>query len=69
MQSVLYPWFVRVTRTITIDRQMGGWVLREDSGWLPASAGLFEYQPTLAEAFAPDLVAAASSEPSRRSAR
>jgi hypothetical protein len=54
MQSLLYPWFVRVTRTITIDRQPGGWVLREDSGWLAASAGLFEYRPPIAEAFPPE---------------
>ncbi len=43
MQSVLHPWFIRVVRTITIDRRAGGWVLREDSGWVPASDGRFEY--------------------------
>ena len=53
MQSVLYPWFVRVVRTITMDRTRGGWVLREDSGWVPVTNGFFEYQPVLAEAFAP----------------
>jgi hypothetical protein len=53
MQSVLYPWFVRVVRTITIDRMHGGWVLREDSGWVPVTNGFFEYQPGIAEAFAP----------------
>ncbi|MDQ6916327.1 MAG: hypothetical protein M3023_00725 [Pseudomonadota bacterium] len=44
MQSVLYPWFIRVVRTITIDRQAGGWILREDSGWVAASDGKFEYR-------------------------
>jgi len=43
MQSVLYPWFVRVVRTITMDRTFGGWVLREDSGWVAVSNGFFEY--------------------------
>ena len=43
MQSVLYPWFIRVVRTITIDRKPGGWILREDSGWVAASDGRFAY--------------------------
>lgn len=43
MQSVLHPWHVRVVRTITIERQAGGWMLREDSGWVAASRGFFEY--------------------------
>jgi hypothetical protein len=51
MQSVIYPWFVRVTRSIIIDRQAGGWILREDTGWLAASDGLFAYTPAAAEAF------------------
>lgn len=53
MQSVLYPWFVRVVRTITMDRRVGGWVLREDSGWVAVTSGFFEYPPGIAEAFAP----------------
>jgi hypothetical protein len=44
MQSHLCPWHARVVRTITIDRQPGGWVLREDSGWVPASDGRFDYR-------------------------
>jgi hypothetical protein len=44
MQSALYPVYARVVRTITIDRQSGGWVLREDSGWVPTSDGRFLYK-------------------------
>jgi hypothetical protein len=54
MQSVLYPWFVRVTRSIIIDRTAGGWILREDTGWVAASDGLFAYQPVPADAFPPE---------------
>lgn len=43
MQSVLYPWFIRVVRTITIERKPGGWILREDSGWVAAGDGRFDY--------------------------
>ena len=43
MQSFLYPWAVRVVRTITIERKPGGWILREDSGWVAASNGLFDF--------------------------
>lgn len=53
MQSTLYPWFARVVRTITIDRRPGGWLLREDSGWVPTTQGEFEYLPLAAQAFDP----------------
>jgi hypothetical protein len=43
MQSFLCPWMVKVVRTITIERTMGGWILREDSGWVAASDGKFEF--------------------------
>jgi hypothetical protein len=41
VQSVIYPWAVKVVRTITIDRKGSGVVHRVDSGWQPASDGLF----------------------------
>ena len=44
MQSVLYPWYVRVTRTITIDRTPGGWLLRKDTGWVALGDGAFDYR-------------------------
>jgi len=53
MQSTLYPWFARVVRTITIDRRPGGWLLREDSGWVATTQGEFEYLPPAAQAFDP----------------
>jgi hypothetical protein len=43
MQSVMHPWWIRVVRTITMDRTRGGWILREDSGWVAASDGRFGY--------------------------
>jgi hypothetical protein len=41
--SVLYPYAVRVVRTITIERQNGAAVVRHDSGWQPVSNGLYLY--------------------------
>jgi hypothetical protein len=41
--SVLYPYAVRVVRTITIERQNGAAVVRHDSGWQPVSDGLYHY--------------------------
>lgn len=43
MQSLLEPWHARVVRTITIERARGGWMLREDSGWVAASDGRFDF--------------------------
>jgi hypothetical protein len=44
MQSILYPWWIKVVRTITMDRTRGGWILREDTGWVATSDGRFGYQ-------------------------
>jgi hypothetical protein len=43
VQSIIYPWAIKVVRTITIDRENSGSVLRFDSGWQPASDGLFDF--------------------------
>jgi len=43
VQSVVYPWAIKVVRTITIDRQASGVVQRYDSGWQAASDGLFQF--------------------------
>ena len=43
VQSIIYPWAIKVVRTITIDREGSGSVMRYDSGWQPASDGLFQY--------------------------
>jgi hypothetical protein len=41
VKSVLYPWGAIVVRTITIDRQDNSEVNRYDSGWIAATAGIF----------------------------
>jgi hypothetical protein len=46
-QAYLYPWAVRVVRTITIERKLAGWVLRHDSGWRAASDGMFQFENPL----------------------
>ena len=44
IRSVLYPWAVRVIRTITIERTSGGGVFRRDSGWVAESDGVFDFK-------------------------
>lgn len=51
--SVIYPWGIRATRTVTIERRGGGGVLRRDSGWQAASAGLFDFRHVPAGGGAP----------------
>ena len=43
--SVIYPYGPRVVRTVTMQRRNAGWVRRTDTGWQPASHGLFEFPP------------------------
>ena len=43
VRSVLYPWGVRVVRTVTIQRTGGGGVFRRDSGWVATSDGLYDF--------------------------
>ncbi|MBI1826028.1 MAG: hypothetical protein HY287_02585 [Planctomycetes bacterium] len=42
-QSYMYPWSAIAVRTVTIERQGAGWVHRADSGWQPASDGVFNF--------------------------
>lgn len=42
--SVCYPWGIRLTRSITIERGAGAGVLRRDSGWQASSDGLFDFR-------------------------
>jgi hypothetical protein len=46
--SEIYPYCVRVVRTITMQRQNAAWVKRTDSGWQAASQGLFQFPPDTA---------------------
>jgi hypothetical protein len=43
VRSILYPWGVRVVRTITIQRTGGGGVFRRDSGWIAVTDGVFDF--------------------------
>lgn len=43
VKSVIYPWGIRVVRTITIFRTSSGFVFRTDSGWQPESDGIFDF--------------------------
>ena len=44
VKSVLYPWGIRVVRTITLKRDASGYVYRQDSGWQAESDGLFDFR-------------------------
>ena len=43
VKSILYPWGIRVVRTITVFRTGSGYVFRTDSGWKAESDGLFDF--------------------------
>ncbi|MEP6846557.1 MAG: hypothetical protein ABI861_11155, partial [Panacibacter sp.] len=41
--SILYPWGIKVVRTITLYRSGNAIIYREDSGWVAQSDGLFDF--------------------------
>ncbi|HEY8916826.1 MAG TPA: hypothetical protein VIM87_10315 [Chitinophaga sp.] len=43
VRSILYPWGIRVVRTITLFRTGTGYVYRTDSGWKAESDGKFDF--------------------------
>ena len=43
VKSILYPWGIRVVRTITVFRTATGRIYRTDSGWKAESDGLFDF--------------------------
>ncbi|WOD43198.1 hypothetical protein [Hwangdonia lutea] len=43
VKSILYPWGIRVVRTITVFRTSTGRIYRTDSGWKAESDGLFDF--------------------------
>ena len=45
-QTTLYPYGVKLVRTVTIARQNAGWVNRTDSGWVAATPGLYNFPNT-----------------------
>jgi hypothetical protein len=44
VKSILYPWGIRVVRTITLFRASSGYVYRIDSGWKAESDGKFDFR-------------------------
>lgn len=44
VRSILYPWGIRVVRTITLFRTSSNYVYRVDSGWQAESEGLFDFR-------------------------
>ncbi|EAZ79230.1 hypothetical protein [Algoriphagus machipongonensis] len=44
VKSIVYPWGIRVVRTITLFRTSSGFVFRTDSGWQPESDGQFDFR-------------------------
>lgn len=44
VKSILYPWGIRVVRTITLFRTSSGYVYRIDSGWKAESDGRFDFR-------------------------
>lgn len=44
VKSMLYPWGIRVVRTITIFRLANGYVARVDSGWKAESDGKYDFR-------------------------
>lgn len=44
VKSLIYPWGIRVVRTITTYRGKEGIIYREDSGWQPESDGRFNFK-------------------------
>ena len=49
VKSMLYPWGIKVVRTITIFRVGSGYVYRLDSGWKAESDGRFDFSFKYAE--------------------
>ncbi|MCB9336750.1 MAG: hypothetical protein H6577_01345 [Lewinellaceae bacterium] len=43
VKSIMYPWAVKVVRTITLFRVSTGYVYRHDSGWKAESDGRFDF--------------------------
>ncbi len=44
VKSILYPWAIKVVRTITLWRVASGYVYRYDSGWRAESDGKFDFR-------------------------
>ncbi|MFN7116640.1 MAG: hypothetical protein ACK4TA_07545 [Saprospiraceae bacterium] len=47
VRSIIYPWAIRVVRTITMFRESTGLVYRVDSGWRAESDGVYDFRTEL----------------------
>lgn len=47
VRSIIYPWGIRVVRTITMFRESTGLVYRVDSGWRAESDGVYDFKTEL----------------------
>ena len=60
VRSLIYPWAIRVVRTITMYRSSTGFEYRVDSGWRADSDGVYDFktkdEPTVNYVFHPGLV-------------
>jgi len=60
VRSLIYPWAIRVVRTITMYRGSTGFEYRVDSGWRADSDGIYDFrtknEPTVNYVFHPGLV-------------
>ena len=60
VRSLIYPWAIRVVRTITMYRSSTGFEYRVDSGWRADSDGIYDFstidEPTVNYTFHPGLV-------------
>lgn len=65
VKSVIYPWGIRVVRTITIYRGSNGIPWRTDSGWKAESDGIFDFRTPIKDSNDPAVQAALEVERAR----
>jgi hypothetical protein len=56
VKSVIYPWGIRVVRTITIYRGSNGFPWRTESGWKAESDGIYDFRSPVEPGDVPDAV-------------
>ena len=62
VRSIVYPWAIRVVRTIILYRSGSGYVYRVDTGWKAESDGQFDYSYKLKDPDNPDATVNISTE-------
>ncbi len=65
VKSVIYPWGIRVVRTITIYRGSNGFPWRTDSGWKAESDGIYDFRTSIKNSADPAVQAALEVEKKR----